>query len=221
MSRPDYVPSREEDFFYWAFNLKTRLTEFGAEDLMPPPVYHELMRIGDDYEKKFAVTENPETRTAVTIKARQESRVVYEKYIRDMVQSFLVKNPKLTDAQRIAAGIPVHKTTHTPAPVNNIPPGYKVRLPAPGVVEISFFNAENNKTAKPEGQHGAKINWAVLDHPTNDLRELVNSATDTHTPYVLKFEGTESGKTVYFALRWVNTREEEGYSSKIYSSIIP
>jgi hypothetical protein len=37
----------------------------------------------------------------------------------------------------------------------------------------------------------------------------------------LKFEGTDRGKTVYFALCWVNTREEEGDWSKIESSIIP
>ncbi|MDR1372675.1 MAG: hypothetical protein LBJ17_06070 [Dysgonamonadaceae bacterium] len=221
MSSKNYIPRKEEYFKDWSINLKTVLTGYGAEDYMPPATYHEFMRLGSDYETKIAITENNLTRTTKTIKDRQEARKKYEKFIRDMIQTYLVKNPNLTDGQKIAAGIPVYKTTRTPSPVDNVSPGFKIKLPSPGVVEISFFDAKNKKTAKPEGQHGARIRWAILDHPTEDWNELIHSETETHSPYRLKFEGTDRGKTIYFALCWVNTREENGDFSGISSAIIP
>ncbi|MDR1372418.1 MAG: hypothetical protein LBJ17_04740, partial [Dysgonamonadaceae bacterium] len=188
---------------------------------MPPATYHEFMRLGADYEAKFAIAENSLTRNSKTINDRQEARATYEKFIRDMVQTYLVRNPNLTDGQKIAAGIPVHKTTHTPAPVHNVAPGFRIKLPSPGVVEVDFFDAENNKMAKPEGQHGAGFAWAVLDSPPSSYEELIHSAFDTRSPYVFEFDLPYSGKRLYFAMRWENTRGEQGHWGKIESTIIP
>lgn len=39
--------------------------------------------------------------------------------------------------------------------------------------------------------------------------------------HTLTFDENQRGKTVYFALRWENTRGEKGPWSQIVSSIIP
>ncbi|MDR1372496.1 MAG: hypothetical protein LBJ17_05135, partial [Dysgonamonadaceae bacterium] len=102
MSAKNYIPEGEEKFLSWSINLKTTLTGYGAEDYMPPATYHEFMRLGADYEAKFAIAENSLTRNSKTINDRQEARAAYEKFIRDMVQTYLVRNPNLTDGQKIA-----------------------------------------------------------------------------------------------------------------------
>jgi hypothetical protein len=51
--------------------------------------------------------------------------------------------------------------------------------------------------------------------------DLRHSAFDTHTPLTLSFESDQRGKTLYFALRWENTRGEKGKYSPIASAIIP
>jgi hypothetical protein len=66
-----------------------------------------------------------------------------------------------------------------------------------------------------------ELAWAILPAPTVDWKELIHSSFDTHTPLRLTFDGTERGKTVYFALRWENTRGEKGPWSEIMSAIIP
>jgi hypothetical protein len=87
---------------------------------------------------------------------------------------------------------------------------------------IHFFNQGGKKSkAKPAGQHGAQIRWAVSDMPIVDVSELTRSSIDTHTPFTLEFEGHERGKTVYFCLCWENTRGERGPWSEIVSAIIP
>jgi peptide methionine sulfoxide reductase MsrA len=63
--------------------------------------------------------------------------------------------------------------------------------------------------------------WAISDVPVIDTNELIRTVFDTHTPITLEFEGHDRGKTVYFALRWENTRGEKGPWSAIQSAIIP
>jgi hypothetical protein len=50
---------------------------------------------------------------------------------------------------------------------------------------------------------------------------LTHSAFDTRSPLKLQFENDLRGKTLYFAMRWENTRGEKGPWSPIMSVIIP
>jgi hypothetical protein len=87
---------------------------------------------------------------------------------------------------------------------------------------LHFYDQGKKKSkAKPPGQHGVEIDWAILDAPPAAIKDLVNSAFDTHTPFTLEFDENERGKTVYFCLRWENTRGQKGPWSEIMSAIIP
>jgi hypothetical protein len=61
----------------------------------------------------------------------------------------------------------------------------------------------------------------MRDTPPDSLKDLVNSSFDTHTSFTFEFRGDERGKTVYFCLRWENTRGQKGPWSKIVNAIIP
>jgi hypothetical protein len=50
---------------------------------------------------------------------------------------------------------------------------------------------------------------------------LSNSAFDTGSPAILIFTGDDSGRTVYLALRWENTRGEKGPWSDIAIVTVP
>jgi hypothetical protein len=75
--------------------------------------------------------------------------------------------------------------------------------------------------AKPPGVHGAEIKWGFSDTPIVNPDELPHSAFDTHSPFRLEFRGEDRGKTVWFCLRWENTRGEKGPWSEIVSAIVP
>ncbi|MDR2692356.1 MAG: hypothetical protein LBB73_08750, partial [Dysgonamonadaceae bacterium] len=85
-----------------------------------------------------------------------------------------------------------------------------------------FYEKEgDHKRAKPEGQHGAEIAWIISDEAPAKWIELANSSFDTRSPFTLKFENDRRGKSVFFALRWENTRGEKGPWSPITQAIIP
>jgi hypothetical protein len=63
--------------------------------------------------------------------------------------------------------------------------------------------------------------WLVCDTLPACWDELTHSAIDTNSPFTLSFENDQRGKTVYFAIRWENTRGEKGPCSEILNTIIP
>jgi hypothetical protein len=89
------------------------------------------------------------------------------------------------------------------------------------MVKINYRDMNERGTAKPKGVHGVEIAWEILDTPPVNWEQLTHSAFDTRTPAQLVFHGEQRGRTLYFALRWENTRGEKGPWSEIYGTIIP
>ena len=56
-----------------------------------------------------------------------------------------------------------------------------------------------------------------MDRP----EDLAQHALATRTPYVLQFDETERGKTVYFAAAWQNERGQIGAWSEIEKAFVP
>jgi hypothetical protein len=123
---------------------------------------------------------------------------------------------------RKAMGLPIHKSGRTPAPVATDAPDVDVDTSTIGRLNILFFEkGSKHKKAKPAGQHGVEIAWIQRDTPPTRWDELLHSNIDTNSPFTLVFENDLRGKTVYFALRWENTRGEKGPWSEIQNTIIP
>ncbi|MDR3246874.1 MAG: hypothetical protein LBT50_10665 [Prevotellaceae bacterium] len=165
---------------------------------------------------------NPAERTQVKTAALSDGEAAFRPMYRRLYTGLLKNNPNVTDSDLIAMGLPKRSNGgRTPVPVpSNIPEATAVQK-GPGVVEIYFRDANETGKAKPRGVHGAEIRYAVLAEPTTDWRTLNNSAFDTRSPLKITFEGDQRGKTLYFAVRWENTRGEKGDWSEIASTIIP
>jgi hypothetical protein len=118
-------------------------------------------------------------------------------------------------------GLPVHKTTRTPAPVATTFPTFVVNSGTIRRLIIDFFDPESRSRGKPFGQHGAEIRWMISAEPIINILDLLHSSFDTHTPVTLEFTGDQHDKTVYLALCRENTRGVKGPWSEIVSAIVP
>jgi hypothetical protein len=119
-------------------------------------------------------------------------------------------------------GIAVPSTTHTPTPVATTYPDFDIDSSTIRRLTIHFYDqGQKTSKAKPAGQHGAEIRWAMRDTPPASLKDLTNSSFDTHTPITFEFDESERGKMVFFCLCWENTRGEKGPMSEIQSAIVP
>ncbi|MDR1552305.1 MAG: hypothetical protein LBS69_02425 [Prevotellaceae bacterium] len=222
MSTTDYIPHQDGKFLQWVNNFINYLGTTARKFDFPEDLYTDLTAQHADFVQKLTAAEEPATRTKLTVKAKNDARAAFKTAIRKAVKEYLANNHLVTDEDREGLGIPVHKTTRTPAPVATTYPDFDVDSSVIRRLTIHFYDQGSKKSkAKPAGQHGAEIKWAILDAPPATLGDLNQSSFDTHTPFTLQFDENQRGLTVYFCLCWENTRGEKGPWSEIVSAIIP
>jgi hypothetical protein len=160
----------------------------------------------------------PATRTPLITFVKNNARKEYEKPLRLLVKN-LESNLRVSDDDLRSMGIAI------PAPKQPIPP--PTRFPVatsdsstPRIVKIYFRDSEGLSKAKPHGVHGAEIKWAILETPPVNIKDLTASGFDTRSPFSLEFEEDQRGKTLWFCVRWENTKGEKGPWGEIGSAII-
>ncbi|MDR0982190.1 MAG: hypothetical protein LBM07_02955, partial [Culturomica sp.] len=150
------------------------------------------------------------------------ARNEYEKQLRMLLKSYITYNPKVSDEDKMAMGLPLHKTTRTPVPVpDTVPDVTGIDRNMIRCITLSFRDSGSDHRAKPAGVQGAVVKWIVSDTPPTSIKVFTNSLLDTKSPITLEFEEEQRGKVVYFALAWQNTKGEMGHFGEIQSSVVP
>jgi hypothetical protein len=175
----------------------------------------------ETFETAYAKAEDP-NRGKADVKEKNVARAALEKAVRQFVREHLAFNSDISDEERERVGLPIRKSGRTPSPIAKDSPDCDVDTSVIGHITILFFErGSKHKKGKPEGQHGSEIAWIVSDTPPARWEDLIHSTIDTNSPFTLVFENDQRGKTIYFALRWENTRGEKGPWSSILNAIIP
>jgi hypothetical protein len=221
-SNSDFIPTKDKDFLQWVINCLAALFKIIDRIGFPEAVYQALAALRNTFVEKFNAAEAPETRTKITITSKTKARKALEKALRQAIGEYINRNHLVTDEDREAMGLPLHKTGRTPSPVATTYPDYDIDSSTIRQLTVNFYDqGQKTSKAKPAGQHGAEIKWGIRDTPPASINDLTNSAFDTRTPFTLEFDETQRGSTVYFCLRWENTRGVKGPWSEIVSAIIP
>jgi hypothetical protein len=221
MEKTDYIPKSDGKFLEWVVALflyvRAHMIEWNITEVQLMPVDEQIAI----YEAAYRRAEDP-NRGKADVFAKNQARDTLKRTVRAFVKAWLAYNPAISDEDRERMALPVHKTTRTPAPVATIYPTFAINSGTIRRLLIDFFDPESRSKGKPFGQHGVEVAWGVFDLPqTVHLRDLTHSTFATHSPALFEFEDEQRGKTVYFALRWENTRGEKGPWSEIVSAIIP
>jgi hypothetical protein len=222
MNRQRSIPTKDADF-NTAQNIISNMASVNRTQwfLDSPWLDNELMPQKTKWDEAWVAYENPATRNPSITFAKNEQRKAYEKLLRLLVKN-LQSNIHVTPDDLRSMGITIPSSDKTPAPVADKSPDVDVDTSTIGRLIIHFFEkGSHHKKGKPAGQHGAEIRWTFSDTPPTRWDELFHSEIDTNSPFTLVFENDQRGKTVYFALRWENTRGEKGPWSEIQNAIIP
>jgi hypothetical protein len=181
---------------------------------------NEFFQLLNNFAAAYKAWADPALRTKVDIENLKQAKAAFTAVYRKLYQ--LIKHlPTVTNGDLAAMGFPtVSAPTHTPVPPPNTAPEAEIRFPAPSVVEIHFRDAGSERKGKSHGVHGAEIGWAILESAPSKMADLVHSSFDTNSPFRLTFDIDQRGKTLYFAVRWENTRGEKGPWSEIHNVIV-
>jgi hypothetical protein len=221
MSGNKFVPTKAADFNLWVAVLASYIEKNRERFNFPGDVWDALNALLEVWKEKYAVAVTPATRTSAAVLEKDEARTALEREVRRDVKEFLTYSRFVTDADRENMGLPVHKTTHTPAPKPTTVPEFRVDTSIIRRLTIHFQAAGSKTKAKPAGVHGAEVKWAILASPPTTVDDIIHSSFDTNSPLTLEFGEPERGKSVYLCLRWENTRGDKGPCSKIAMAIVP
>jgi hypothetical protein len=215
----DYIPSKDSELVAWSANFTEQVAENAPSWGIPPDEVTALQTADTTFATLQKQADSP-ARTTVIVAEKNAARKRLENNIR-MLASFRLKNPIITDAQRIALGLHVRDTTHTSIIVPTTRPELDIKVVDFRRLKIIFRDMGSKSRAKPYGIIGAVILYAVLDSPPADVNALTRSILATRSPYILEFTEEERGKTVYIAICWQNEKGERGPWSEIESAIVP
>jgi hypothetical protein len=215
-----FIPRPDLQFLDWLKRLiayvQAKMNVWG----IPSQAISELQTLMNTFQNALAQTENPATRTPVTVRAKNEAREALESKLRLFLKAYVTYNPAVTNPDREAMELPIHKTTRDHSPVATTFPWILVIINLVRHLQFDFRGSEASK-AKPAGQHGMELVGQIGGEKPADQFEMPLSYFDTNSPLKVEFKEEDRGKTFWFAARWENTRGEKGPWSDIMSAIIP
>lgn len=217
----DYIPKTDAEFNVWQFNLIQILLDNATAWGIPEEVIASLIAAQARWATAYNKASNKQNRTAADVITKNEAGDDFTKAIRDTVQQWLVRNPKVIDADRVRMGITVRSTSHTPVPPpESFPVGsvdFSVRLQH----SISFYDESSaHSNAKPEGVSGCEIYLKTDGEAPKSVEEMSFQGTCSASPFVVKFDANKAGKIAWYWLRWVNRKGETGPWSTVLSAMI-
>jgi hypothetical protein len=220
MNNRDFLPTNDQAFLQWVTSFLAALSAILSRILFPTEVFQTINGRLTTFSGKLRIAEAPTTRTKAAIQEKNEARKALESYLRQAIGEYLTRSHLVTDADRDNLGLPIHKTTHNPAPVATTYPWVQVVINLIRRLRFDFGGSEGSR-AKPAGQHGMELVGRIGGEKPAGVHELTLSYFDTHSPLTIDFEEGDRGKTFWYAVRWENTTGQKGPWSEIMSVVIP
>jgi hypothetical protein len=216
---PDYIPQKDSELAPWSANFTAQVVANATTWAIPTNEVTRLQTANTSFAALHAKADSP-AKTSIIVAEKNAARKTLVAEIRALAD-FRLKNPIITNAQRIALGLHVRDNTPTTIPVPKSRPELDIDVVDFRRLKVIFHDMGSDSKAKPYGVNGAVIVYAVLDVPPADINALIRSVLATRTPHILEFTEEERGKTVYMAICWQNEKGERGPLSEIESAIVP
>jgi hypothetical protein len=168
--------------------------------------------------------------TPVETEAKNNAKKEAKKVIRPFVNQYLRFSP-VTNEDRTAMKIPNRDTTPSDVPVPTAQPEADLTFPGIHLVELRKIRPVSGTAPDARSDYGVRIYYG-LSGPANDkykFRLAAEPKTGSDLPYSLftrrkkelfDFDG-ESGNTVYFCLRYENSKGEAGPYGPMLKAVIP
>jgi hypothetical protein len=233
----DWLPTRRENQLTMAVNWVTVLgNQSGNPWNIPQPEQQALQELTSTAQIIFETAQSSARTAVITAECKAAFEALIEKMRFVKGRWFLV--PPLTDADLISLELTPPDTTRTPVP----PPVAQAEadLTRPGVhlLELHLRAVSGSPPDPYRADYGYRIYWGIMPQggastevATGVKRELVKAPVSgeelPHSKFTRRkkelfdFDQADSGKTVYFCVRYENAKGEPGPWGPMFSSIIP
>jgi hypothetical protein len=221
LSTPSYIPQRDPDIDAWATNFDTVITanptDYGL--IAGQATAFNVLRTA--FTAALLSATNPNTRTSVTIAAKDTARNVMVASARQLAQ-IARAYPAITDELLADAGLTVPDVVPSPIPAPTSQPVLALQSATPLQLTLRYKDSIlSNPRARPQGVTGLLV-WAKIGTgapaSVDDCKFL---GMFGRSPVVVTFDSADGAKPAGFIARWVTMRGLQGPDSAVVSVTIP
>jgi hypothetical protein len=219
----DYIPVGDSEFGTWANTFLDYLTAAPASvglvaaDLTP---FSDAITAYEGTMDSHVAAQNDARSKR---QAKDDARIEAEAQARTLVRR-VQAYPGTTDAMRLSMGLSVRDTVPSIAstavladtrPLAVIDTSQRLRH------AIDYRDSATGRRAKPPGIKGCEIWVRIGAAPVTPPTDMQFVVLDTASPYITEYDLADAGKTAYYMLRWVNSRNEKGpWSETVEATIV-
>lgn len=219
--RTDYVPRPDDIFLNWAFYIVTYSAihyERWKVDNIPEGMKARL----DDLLEKVNKCKQP-TRNKVDTLLKNEARKVIEKDLRNYLQGMVMRNINVTNEDRKNMSLPIRDGK--PTPVGDPEGQATADVLYPGRTQLMLrIKHVDGTPANTRSNYGHRIYYSLYEPgysaPVSG-KELRESVFTKKKKELFTFDQEDTGKTVFFCIRYENSRGIPGPWGPLFSAVIP
>lgn len=210
---PSYIPTGQEALRSWANNFAGLITADPAKYALQPADAVLIQDAADDYDAKLTIALDPDTRTVVTIAAKDGAKAYGLTLWRAYAQQ-IKANLGVSNEDKLALGLNLDDDTPTPVPPPSTNPLLSIVASQAGVQTLRYADATTpDKRSKPTGVSHLVI-YVNLRTP-GDPAPMGATPCDykmiaTRQPVAVPFDPEDAGKIARYWGRWSNRKGEVG-----------
>lgn len=209
-----YIPATDADFNNWIVNFSTLLTAAPTTYGLVAGDATAVAAVTLTWTTAYPLATDPSTRTSVTIAAKDAARIAATSLIRPLAVSISL-NGGVDNSDKTAIGVTVRVTTPTPVPPPVTQPALSLESSQHNVQTLRYYDTATPDTkAKPPGVIGLELWQGIGVAAAIDPSQCTYLTTDTKSPTVITFDGTQVGKLVTYFGRWVTRSGPGGRAQK-------
>jgi hypothetical protein len=196
-----YIPNRDVDFSLWLNNFGLQINDPGY-GLAPADLTAIENLIGNqNFVEKLVAATNPETRTPVTVQAKDNARAAVEAGLRPYCVQISMDSA-ISDSLKVALGVTVRKESPTPVPAPTIAPEISLVAATPLCQKLQIRPIGSTSKAKPAGCVAIELARSIGTVAATDPSQLLIVGQYGKTPLIAQYQAGDQGKVVTYAARY-------------------
>jgi hypothetical protein len=240
----DFVPAKDAEFDVFFKNYCQYVNGKCAGQSpewthIPEARREDLNTAYADWYTAYSKLKQPHTSSDIL--AKDLARKRDEKTLREFNNEFIVYSSAVTPEEKKDLGNHPRDPHPTPVPTPTAQVEADIVLPGPHLIELRIKELASLAAEADRANHGVRIYWGVLESlaagvsspakgqadkfylasPPVSGDDLPHSDFTRKKRYRFDFPGEDRGKTVYFCLRYENSKGEPGPWGPVLSAIIP
>jgi hypothetical protein len=232
----NWLPGKREEQLAMAKNWQTVLATKASQWNISEAETAEFDDLVEDAENALAKAQSSQRTAVITAqcKAAFEAMIAKMRFLKS--RFFLV--PPLSSADLISLELKPKDTNPTPVPPPTTQAEADLSRPGVHLLELHLRPVTGSTPDPHRADYGFRRYWGIMpsggatvEAATGTKRELMKTpVSGAELPFskftrrkkeLLDFDQADSGKTVYFCIRYENAKGESGPWGPMFSSIIP